>query len=182
MAEGIELLADPTRRRIVALIAAHIWHPADIAEVLGLSRSAVSRQLRILAVAGLLEWHPSGFDGRSRIYLIPTKKQGRSWRGWPVSTSMAFGRTSARAGCRRAGYIGCATSPGSSASTEIVDVRATYLESGAGRAQRPKLVLATSHENAVDGGRGLASGGLSRLAGPGALLARDGALQELPES
>jgi DNA-binding transcriptional ArsR family regulator len=76
MAEGIELLADPTRRRIVALIAAHIWHPADIAEVLGLSRSAVSRQLRILAVAGLLEWHPSGFDGRSRIYLIPTKKQG----------------------------------------------------------------------------------------------------------
>ena len=55
MAEGIELLADPTRCRIVALIAAHIWHPADIAEVLGLSRSAVSRQLRILAVAGLLD-------------------------------------------------------------------------------------------------------------------------------
>jgi DNA-binding MarR family transcriptional regulator len=76
MAEGIELLADPTRRRIVALIAAQIWHPADIAEALGLSRSAVSRQLRILAVAGLLEWHPSGFDGRSRIYLIPTNRQG----------------------------------------------------------------------------------------------------------
>jgi len=36
MAEGIELLADPTRRRIVALIAGRIWHPADIAQALEL--------------------------------------------------------------------------------------------------------------------------------------------------
>ncbi len=75
-AEGIELLADPTRRRIVALIAARVWHPSDIAAALELSRSAVSRQLRILLVAGLLEWTPSQFDARSRIYLLHPRMQG----------------------------------------------------------------------------------------------------------
>lgn len=76
MAEGIELLADPTRRRIVALIAARVWHPSDIAAALQLSRSAVSRQLRLLALAGLLEWVPSEFDRRSRVYLLHPSMQG----------------------------------------------------------------------------------------------------------
>ena len=76
MAQGIELLADPTRRRIVALIAARVWHPSDIATALQLSRSAVSRQLRILALAGMLEWTPSEFDRRSRVYLLHPKMQG----------------------------------------------------------------------------------------------------------
>lgn len=39
--EGIELLADPTRRRIVALIAGRVRHPADIASALEISRAAV---------------------------------------------------------------------------------------------------------------------------------------------
>ena len=49
MAEGIELLADPTRRHIVALLAARVWHPSDVAAAIGLSRPAVSRQLSLLA-------------------------------------------------------------------------------------------------------------------------------------
>ena len=69
-AEGIELLADPTRRRIVALIAGRVRHPADIAEALGLSRPATSRQLRLLTEAGLLRWTWSSIDRRSRIYVI----------------------------------------------------------------------------------------------------------------
>jgi DNA-binding transcriptional ArsR family regulator len=69
-AEGIELLADPTRRKIVALIAGRVWHPADIADAVGLSRPAVSRQLRLLAEAGLLTWRWSGLDGRRRDYSI----------------------------------------------------------------------------------------------------------------
>ena len=76
MAQGIELLADPTRRRIVGLIAARVWHPWEIASALALSRSAVSRQLRILLVAGLLEWTYSEFDARSRVYLLHPKMQG----------------------------------------------------------------------------------------------------------
>ena len=69
-AEGIELLADQTRRRIVALVAGLVWHPSDIAEAVGLSRPAVSRQLRLLTEAGLLRWRWSGVDGRSRNYAI----------------------------------------------------------------------------------------------------------------
>jgi DNA-binding transcriptional ArsR family regulator len=69
-AEGIELLADPTRRKMVALIAGRVWHPADIADAVGLSRPAVSRQLRLLAEAGLLTWRWSGIDGRRRDYAI----------------------------------------------------------------------------------------------------------------
>ncbi|MEO5703577.1 MAG: metalloregulator ArsR/SmtB family transcription factor [Candidatus Limnocylindrales bacterium] len=70
MTEGIELLADPTRRRIVALIAAHVWHPADIASAIGLSRPAVSRQLSLLVEVGLVRWRRSPIDGRSRDYFI----------------------------------------------------------------------------------------------------------------
>lgn len=70
MAEGIELLADPTRRRIVALIAGRIWHPGDIAAAIGLSRPAVSRQLSLLTDAGLVRWRASPIDRRSRDYFI----------------------------------------------------------------------------------------------------------------
>lgn len=69
-AEGIEVMADPTRRRIVALLAARVWHPADIAAAIGLSRPAVSRQLRLLVEAGLVRWRWSVIDRRSRDYFI----------------------------------------------------------------------------------------------------------------
>lgn len=69
-AVGIELLADPTRRQIVALIADRVWHPADIAAALELSRPAISRQLRLLTEAGLLRWKRSRLDLRSREYVI----------------------------------------------------------------------------------------------------------------
>jgi DNA-binding transcriptional ArsR family regulator len=74
-AEGIELLADATRRQIVALIAGRIRHPSDIAQALGLSRPAVSRQLRLLVEAGLLRWRWSKIDRRSRVYVIDTAMQ-----------------------------------------------------------------------------------------------------------
>ena len=74
-AEGIELLADATRRQIVALIAGRIHHPSDIAQALGLSRPAVSRQLRLLVQAGLLRWRWSLIDRRSRVYRIEPAMQ-----------------------------------------------------------------------------------------------------------
>lgn len=74
-AEGIELLADPTRRRIVALIAGRVRHPADIAEAIELSRPAASRQLRLLTEAGLLRWTWSSIDRRSRVYVIDPAMQ-----------------------------------------------------------------------------------------------------------
>ena len=75
-AEGIEVLADPMRRRIVALLAARVWHPADIASAIGLSRPAVSRQLRLLTESGLVRWRWSVIDRRSRDYFIdPAMRQ-----------------------------------------------------------------------------------------------------------
>ncbi len=74
-AEGIELLADPTRRRIVALVGGRVRHPADIAVALELSRPATSRQLRLLTEAGLLRWTWSSIDRRSRIYVIEPTMQ-----------------------------------------------------------------------------------------------------------
>jgi DNA-binding transcriptional ArsR family regulator len=74
-AQGIELLADATRRQILALVAARIRHPSDIAQALGLSRPAVSRQLRLLVNAGLLRWRRSTIDRRSRVYVIEPAMQ-----------------------------------------------------------------------------------------------------------
>lgn len=67
---GIELLADPTRRQIVALIANGTRRPGAIAATIGLSRPATSRQLRLLVRAGLLRWTFARFDLRGRLYVI----------------------------------------------------------------------------------------------------------------
>ena len=73
---GIELLADPTRRAIVALVAMKLRHPSDFATALGLSRPAISRQLLLLTRAGLLRWTRSTFDRRSRVYIIEPSMEG----------------------------------------------------------------------------------------------------------
>jgi DNA-binding transcriptional ArsR family regulator len=73
---GIELLADPTRRRIVALIASGTRRPGAIADTIGLSRPATSRQLRLLVQAGLLRWTFDRFDLRGRLYVIDPAMEG----------------------------------------------------------------------------------------------------------
>jgi hypothetical protein len=73
--EGIELLADPTRRRIIALVADGTRRPTDIASALGITRPAVSRQLRLLVRAGLLRWRWSLLDRRTRDYFIEPAMQ-----------------------------------------------------------------------------------------------------------
>ncbi len=74
---GIELLADPTRRRIIAALAISPRRPSGLATELGLSRPATTRQLRILREAGLIEAHGSMLDGRVRLYRISTDQHGR---------------------------------------------------------------------------------------------------------
>lgn len=70
MAHGIELLADPTRRQIVALLTDRSLRPTTIAREIGLSRPAVSRQLRLLREAGLIDRTRSLFDGRAWLYRV----------------------------------------------------------------------------------------------------------------
>jgi|SRR5215218_993561 len=97
--EGIDLLADPTRRRIVSLIALGEGRPAKIAKEIGLSRPATSRQLRILARAGLIRSRPGWTDRRTVLYLIETARQGQilAWlagtevgRAFPAWTSIVI--------------------------------------------------------------------------------------------
>ena len=73
---GIELLADPTRRRIVAAAALRPRRPSTLAIELGLSRPAISRQLRLLREAGLIAVGRSQADARVRLYWIDPTRHG----------------------------------------------------------------------------------------------------------
>jgi predicted transcriptional regulator len=73
---GIELLADPTRRRIIALLAIRALRPSTIATELGLSRPATSRQLHLLREAGLIWSAPSIVDRRALLYSIQPRQRG----------------------------------------------------------------------------------------------------------
>ena len=75
--QGIDLLADPTRRRIVALLALGTGHPSDIATELGLSPQAISRQLGILRRAGLITVRRGYVDRRWLLYFIEPRRLGQ---------------------------------------------------------------------------------------------------------
>jgi predicted transcriptional regulator len=74
---GIELLAAPTRRRIVALLALGHQRSSRVATEIGLSRPATSRQLRLLTRAGLISARRSWIDGRVRVYYIDPRRLGQ---------------------------------------------------------------------------------------------------------
>jgi len=86
---GIALLADDTRRMIVALLAIRPRHPSDLALELGLSRPAVSRQLRLLADAGLVRSVRSLTDGRGMVYSLNPSESGRIM-AWLAGTGVGL--------------------------------------------------------------------------------------------
>lgn len=75
--QGIDLLADPTRRAIVAQIALGFGLPSKIAKEIGRSRPATSRQLRLLREAGLISARHDYADGRRVVYYIEPRKLGQ---------------------------------------------------------------------------------------------------------
>ena len=86
---GIALLADPTRRRIVSMLAIKPCRPSTIAAEVGLSRPAVSRQLRLLEQEGLVRSAPSYIDGRGLVYRIDPMAHGRI-TAWLAGTEVAL--------------------------------------------------------------------------------------------
>jgi DNA-binding Lrp family transcriptional regulator len=68
--EGLALLADPTRRAIVANLALRPHRPARLAQRLGMSRPALSRQLAILEDAGLIRRHAVAGDRRGSLFTV----------------------------------------------------------------------------------------------------------------
>ncbi len=73
---GIELLADPTRRRLIAEIALRPRRPSKLATDIGLSRPATSRQLMLLRDAGLIRAGKSSQDRRVVLFSIEPRARG----------------------------------------------------------------------------------------------------------
>jgi DNA-binding transcriptional ArsR family regulator len=86
---GIALLADPTRRRIVALLALRPRRPSTIAREIALSRPATSRQLHLLWEAGLIRIIPVPLDGRAVLYAIDDRQHGRI-TAWLAGTEVGI--------------------------------------------------------------------------------------------
>ena len=64
---ALEALADPTRRRIVELLAEGDRSAGDLAAEFATSRPGVSRHLRVLREQGLVHAHD---EGRRRVYSL----------------------------------------------------------------------------------------------------------------
>ena len=63
-------LADPTRRRVVELLGARPYRPAELARRLGTSPPVLSRHLRILLQAGLVADERVADDARARLFRL----------------------------------------------------------------------------------------------------------------
>ncbi len=86
--QGIELLADRTRRRIIAALAIRPRRPSSLALEIGLSRPALSRQLHLLQDAGLIRSSHSLTDGRVILFSLEHGQHGRIL-AWLAGTEIA---------------------------------------------------------------------------------------------
>jgi DNA-binding transcriptional ArsR family regulator len=68
--DRFEALGDPTRRRIVELLAAGEQTAGDVAREFAISRPAVSRHLRVLREAGIAT---ARSDAQRRVYRLEPK-------------------------------------------------------------------------------------------------------------
>jgi DNA-binding transcriptional ArsR family regulator len=76
-------LADPARRAIVELLRERPLRPSEVADVLEITRPAMSRHLRVLRTSGLIEEEMLEDDARSRLLQLRRKPftQLRNWVG-----------------------------------------------------------------------------------------------------
>lgn len=73
-----EALADPTRREIVAILAAGERRAGDIADRFPIAGPSVSRHLKVLRESGLISYRR---DATSRIYRVESEplEEVRQW-------------------------------------------------------------------------------------------------------
>ena len=65
--KALEALADPTRLRMVELLARRERSAGELAGEFAISQPGVSKHLRVLREAGLVQVHE---DGRRRVYSL----------------------------------------------------------------------------------------------------------------
>lgn len=90
--EGIALLADLTRRRIVVALVLRPRRPSELAAEIGLSRPAMARQLHLLVDAGLIREGRSLLDGRVRLFYVEPL-QVRRILAWLAGTEIGRSTT-----------------------------------------------------------------------------------------
>ena len=66
----LQALAEPTRRAVVGLLRHGPQRAGEIADALAMSRQAMSRHLRVLRQAGLVEEASLEHDARVRVYRL----------------------------------------------------------------------------------------------------------------
>lgn len=84
-------LADPHRRRVIDLLSLRPHRASELAEAAGLSPPAMSRHLRSLRKAGLVEESHPEFDARVRIYSL-TPAPMASLKAWLEETERLWAR------------------------------------------------------------------------------------------
>ena len=79
--QTIAALADPTRRAVIDLLRKKPHTPSEIADRLDTSRPAMSKHLKVLRQAGLVEEELDEDDARVRTYQLRHApfKELRSW-------------------------------------------------------------------------------------------------------
>lgn len=77
----LSALADPTRRGVIELLRRRPRRAGELASELVMSAPAMSRHLRVLRVAGLVEEDHAGEDARVRTYRLK-KKPFEELRHW----------------------------------------------------------------------------------------------------
>lgn len=78
---ALDLLSDRLRQQIVWALAHEPRTPTALAHALGCSQPRISKHLRILHAAGLVESHPDPGDRRARVYDI-RREQLTILNGW----------------------------------------------------------------------------------------------------
>lgn len=68
--DAFQVLADPTRRRIVEALRYGEQQVSDVVEKAGIHQSGVSRHLRILSESGFVSMRP---DGQRRLYALKSE-------------------------------------------------------------------------------------------------------------
>ncbi|MFN0073570.1 MAG: ArsR/SmtB family transcription factor [Chloroflexota bacterium] len=74
-------LADPTRRGVIQRLRARPHRAGELADALAMSRPAMSRHLRVLRKAGLVEEDELDDDARVRMYRLRHERfqELRAW-------------------------------------------------------------------------------------------------------
>jgi DNA-binding transcriptional ArsR family regulator len=68
--QTLSALADPHRRQVVELLGERPRRAGELAEAVGLNPPALTRHLRVLKAAGLIEDAHPEFDARVRVYTL----------------------------------------------------------------------------------------------------------------